>query len=79
MQPDPPDKPDFYRKQTFAFVEDELDFLDEAKLDCRRQYEVRITKNEIVRTALEFLRKDFHKNKETSFLVRKFARKLASK
>ena len=74
LQPDLPDNPEFYRKQTFEFSEGELDFLDEAKLTCKRKYRFRVTKNELVRTALEMLSKDFEQNKETSFLVRKFAR-----
>ena len=74
MQPDVPDIPEFYRKQTFELSEAELDFLDEAKLVCKRKYKFRVTKNELVRAALELLTKDFETHKETSFLVRKFAK-----
>ena len=75
LEPDAPNKPEFYRKQTFEFSESELDFLDEAKLKCKKRYGFRVTKAEIVRTALEFLGKDFQGNKETSFLARKFTGK----
>ena len=75
LQPSRPHKPEFYRKQTFEFTEDDLYFLDDAKMACKRQYGFRITKNDIVRTAFEFLKKDLETNKETSFLVRKFTRK----
>lgn len=79
LEPDPPIRLNYYRKQTFEFADNELDFLDEAKLEVRRNFGFRVTKNEIMRTALEFLEKDFHENKETSFLVRKFTGKQGNK
>ena len=75
LEPDLPTKPELYRKQTFEFSEAELEFLEEAKTTCRRRFGFRVAKNEMVRTALEFLAKDFRVNQETSFLVRKFAGK----
>jgi hypothetical protein len=77
LQPSGPIKPEFYRKQTFEFTKDDMYFLDDAKLACKRRYGFRTTKNDIVRTALEFLKKDLETNKETSFLVRKFTGKEA--
>ena len=75
LEPDSPSLPDMYRKQTFEFGEQELAFLDDVKLDCKREYGIRVTKNQIIRAALELLRKEFEENKETSFLVRKFSGK----
>ena len=72
LEPDLPTKPELYRKQTFEFSEAELEFLEDAKTTCRRRFGFHVTKNEIARTALELLAKDFQTNKETSFLVRKF-------
>jgi hypothetical protein len=70
FEPDVPRRHRLGRKQTFEFSKGELDFLDETKFQLR---ELGVTKNEIVRTALELLAKDYVANKETSFLVRKFA------
>ena len=75
LEPDLPTQPELYRKQTFELGEVELNFLEDAKTACRQSFRFRMTKNEIVRTALEFLAKDFLANKQTSFLVRKFAGK----
>ena len=76
FEPDPPRKQRLYRKQTFELSKEELEFLEEAKFQLR---ELEVTKNEIVRTALELLTKDYQGNKETSFLVRKFTNKQGNK
>lgn len=76
FEPDVPQKHRLYRKQTFEFSKEELDFLEKAKFHLR---ELGVTKNEIVRTALELLNKDYQANKETSFLVRKFSGQPARK
>jgi hypothetical protein len=69
FEPDAPRKQLLRRKQTFELSQGELDFLDEVKFQLR---ELDVTKNEVIRTALELLSKDYQANKETSFLVRKF-------
>jgi hypothetical protein len=76
FEPDVPRRRRLGRKQTFEFNKRELDFLDEVKFQLR---ELGVTKNEIVRTALELLAKDYEANKETSFLVRKFAEEPGNK
>ncbi len=69
FEPEAPRRQLLRRKQTFEFSKGELDFLDEVKFQLR---ELGVTKNEVIRTALELLSKDYQANKETSFLVRKF-------
>ncbi len=72
FDPAPPSRQRLYRKQTFAFNETDMDFLDTVKFELR---ELGVTKNEIVRAGIELLARDYQGNKETSFLVRKFGRK----
>ncbi len=72
INPDLPHRQRMYRKQTFEFSQADLDFMDLIKFELRASS---VTKNAIVRTGLEALRKDYQANKETSFLVRKFAGK----
>jgi hypothetical protein len=69
FEPEAPRRQLLRRKQTFELSQGELDFLDEVKFQLR---ELGVTKNEVIRTALELLAKDYQTNKETSFLVRKF-------
>jgi hypothetical protein len=69
FEPEAPRRQLLRRKQTFELSKGELDFLDEVKFQLR---ELSVTKNEVIRTALELLAKDYQANKETSFLVRKF-------
>jgi len=69
FEPEAPRRQLIRRKQTFELSQGELDFLDEVKFQLR---ELGVTKNEMIRTALELLSKDYQANKETSFLVRKF-------
>jgi hypothetical protein len=76
FEPDSTGKLKFWRKQTFEFSKEELDFLNEVKFHLR---ELGVTKNKVVRTALELLAKDYQANKEVSFLVRKFTRRQGNK
>ena len=69
FEPEAPRRQLLRRKQTFELSKGELDFLDEVKFQLR---ELGVTKNEVIRTGLELLAKDYQANKETSFLVRKF-------
>jgi hypothetical protein len=69
FEPEAPRRQLLRRKQTFELSQGELDFLDEVKFQLR---ELAVTKNEVIRTGLELLSKDYQANKETSFLVRKF-------
>jgi len=74
--PDKPQRPKLTKKQTFEFGQTELDFLDQAKYELR---ESKVTKNDVVLTALELLKKDYQQNKETSFLGNKFTSKQGNK
>ena len=72
LEPDPPDAPDLYRKQTINFGPDDLDAVQKMQDALRDLHKQEISKQDIVRTAVEFLLKDHDLHKEDSFLVRKF-------
>lgn len=59
------------RKTTFLVTPDEAEILEELKLQLRRRFKIRATKNDIVRAAIRLVGQDFAKNQQTSFLVRK--------
>lgn len=61
------------KKATFDLDEQTVYELDELKMVWKRQQRKGITKNELVEAAIEFLKQDYEKNQETSFLVNKFS------
>ncbi len=63
------------RKTTFLVTPDEAEILEELKLQLRRRFKVKATKNDIVRAAIRLVGQDFAKNQQTSFLARKLGRK----
>jgi len=58
---DPP-----YRNDTFAFTDAELDAIEDMKLELRRKYDVRATKNNLVRCAVHLLVEDYRRRKGDS-------------
>jgi len=75
LEPDPPDAPDLYRKQTINFGPDDLEAVQKMQDALRDLHKQEISKQDIVRAAVEFLLKDHELHKEDSFLVRKFVRR----
>jgi hypothetical protein len=74
LEPDPPEALPLYRKQTLQFGPKELETVQRLQQAmAARQHE--ISKNDLVRAALEFLAKDFTAQKDDSYLVRKFVRR----
>lgn len=63
------------RKTTFLVTPDEAEILEELKLQLRRRFKIKTTKNDIVRAAIRLVGQDFAKNQQTSFLARKLERK----
>jgi hypothetical protein len=58
-------------KATFAFTQDELEALEDLKLELRRAHDRRVTKNDLIRAGLHQLFED-HRSKGTrSYATRK--------
>ena len=60
-----------YRKDSFLFTEDEHDALEDLKLELRRTFDIRATKNEIVRCAVHHVIEDFRRDGEGSIILRR--------
>lgn len=60
------------RKDSFLFTNEEFEALEDLKLDLRRRFAIRATKNDIVRCALQHLIEDCRSNGELSIAVRRF-------
>ena len=75
LEPDLPDAPDLYRKQTLQFGPKELDAIRTMQQGMSERHNQTLSKNDLVRAAVEFLAKDFAMHKDASFLARKFVRR----
>jgi hypothetical protein len=74
LEPEPPDSPALYRKQTLQFGARDLEAVQTLqKAMAARGHEV--AKNDLVRAAVEFLAKDFEAQQDNSYFVRKFVRR----
>jgi hypothetical protein len=63
-------------KVGYYFTQAEIDRIDELQHILIHEHRLRkVSKNDIVRTAVEMLVKDFDESRSTSFLVRKLTRK----
>jgi hypothetical protein len=59
-----------HRKDSFLFTNKEFEALEDLKLELRRKFDFRATKNDIARCALQHLIEDYHQHKENSIVVR---------
>lgn len=75
LEPDPPDAPDLYRKQTINFGPEDLESVHKMQQALRDEHDQETSKQDIVRAGIELLVKDFDLHKEDSFLMRKFVRR----
>jgi hypothetical protein len=66
------------QKYTLAFTDEELEALEDLKLELRRRYDVRTTKTELVRCGLWDLIEDHRRNGEQSRALKRL-RALAKK
>lgn len=64
-----------YKNNTFAFTEEELEGIEDLKLELRRKLDLHATKNDLVRCAIHSLIEDYRENKQTSFIVRRIRKK----
>jgi hypothetical protein len=68
-----------YPKVTYQLNPNIIDMLDEAKHTLKKKYRLKVSLNSIVEEAIHMVCQDLEDNKETSFLVNLFTRKLEDK
>lgn len=59
-----------YRKDSYLFTDHEFEALEDLKLELRRSFDLKATKQDIARCAMGYLLEDYHRNGEASFIVR---------
>jgi hypothetical protein len=62
-------------KGTFVFTQEELDALDDLKLELHRELDAKITKYDLVRCGLHMLLEDYAANGGRSYVSRKMRKK----
>jgi hypothetical protein len=63
-----------YRNDTFAFTDQELDAIEDLKLELRRKHDIRATKNSLVRCAVHVLIEDYKQHGAQSVAARRLRR-----
>lgn len=58
-----------YRKDTFLFTTDEFEALEDLKLTLRRQHDLKVTKNDLARCAIQYLVEDYRRNADRSPVI----------
>jgi len=58
-------------RMTFDFTDEELDALDDLKREARRRYELKTTKQDLVRHAIHELLRDYEERGEESWILAK--------
>ncbi len=58
-----------YRKDSYLFTDEEFEAIEDIKIELRRSYDLKATKNDIARCAVGHLLTDFKRNGETSAVV----------
>jgi hypothetical protein len=74
LDPEPPDSPALYRKQTLQFGARDLETVENLQ-QAMAARGCEVAKNDLVRAAVEFLAKDFEAQQDNSYFVRKFVRR----
>lgn len=62
-------------KATFVFTQEELEALEDLKLELRREFDKKVTKYDLVRAALHMLLEDHTANQSRSYATRKIKRR----
>ena len=62
-------------KASYVFTQEELEALDDLKLELRRELDSKVTKNDLIRAALHMLIEDYAANGERSYACRKARKK----
>ncbi len=58
-----------YRKETYLFTSDEFEALEDLKLTLRRQHDLKASKNDLARCAIQYLLEDFRRNGDRSPVI----------
>lgn len=66
-----------YRKDSFLFTDAEFDRLEDFKLELRRRFDLKATKNDIARAAFHHLYEDYSREPQKSAVVRQLRAKKA--
>ena len=64
-----------YRKDSFLFTTEEFEALEDLKLELRRKFDLRATKNDLARCAIHDLIQDYKRHKEGSVVVQRLRNK----
>lgn len=64
-----------YRKDSYLFTNEEFEALEDLKIELRRKYDLKATKNDLARCAIGHLLADFQQNRDRSFVVRQLRAK----
>jgi hypothetical protein len=64
-----------YRKDSFLFTDAEFEAMEDLKIDLRRRFDLKATKNDIARCALQHLFEDYERTGEASMVVRRLRTK----
>jgi hypothetical protein len=59
-----------YRKDSYLFTNEEFEALEDLKIELRRSYDVKVSKNDLARCAIGQLLADFRRNPGRSAVVR---------
>lgn len=62
-------------KASYVFTPQELEALEDLKLELKRELDSKVTKNDLIRAALHLLVEDYRAHIEDSFVVRKIRRR----
>ncbi len=62
-------------KASFLFTQPELEALEDLKLELRRQLDTKVTKNDLIRSALQMLVEDYAANGGRSYATRKIRKR----
>lgn len=62
-------------KASYVFTPQELEALEDLKLELKRELDAKVTKNDLIRAALHMLVEDYRAHVQDSFVVRKIRRR----
>lgn len=64
-----------YRKDSFLFTTEEFEALEDLKLELRRKFDLRVTKNDLARCAFHHLIEDYKLHKDGSMVLQRLRNK----
>lgn len=64
-----------WRKDSFLFTDVEFERLEDFKLELRRRFDLKATKNDIARAAFQYIYEEYSRDPEKSAIVRHLRKK----